>query len=374
MSDTRETSQVLAATGIWRAIPGVGLAGVLALVALLCSKQIGASLAAGGASPVSPVLLGILLGVLWRQFVGIGDSVQRGVDWMLGSVLRIGIALVGLRLTLPGLAQVGLIAIPVVVSCITVALVTSNALGRLLGLSVGFRRLLAVGSAVCGCTAIVATAPAIRAKPLETSTALACVVLIGSLGMVVYPWLAAAVFGPQSLPIGVFLGSAIHDTSQVIGASVIAAQQFDAPEVVAFASATKLLRNLSIIVLVLVPALAWLSRQDGTGESLNGSSARGRAVPAFVVAFMVLVLVRAAGDQVFASDTDARALWSAAMDVAKTLSELLMIGGMTALGLSISLTQIYQVGPRPACAALLVAASVAACGLGLTYALIQVLH
>jgi uncharacterized integral membrane protein (TIGR00698 family) len=147
----------------------------------------------GKASPVSPVLLGIVFGILWRHFVGLGSNAVQGVQWTLGTILRIGIAMVGLRLTLSGLAGVGPAAFAVVVACITTALVVSKVVGRMLGLSSAMQGLLAVGCAVCGCTAIVATSPAIRARPVETGVALTCVVLIGSFGMLTYPWLAAAV-------------------------------------------------------------------------------------------------------------------------------------------------------------------------------------
>lgn len=351
------------------AAPGVVLAIGLALTAKFGSKEIEASLAHGHPSALSPVLLAIVLGILWRHFVGVGPDAERGVQWILGTLLKIGIALIGLRLTLQGLAGVGLIALPVVVACIATALFVSEAVGRMLGLTAGLRRLLAVGSAVCGCTAIVATAPAIRSRPLETSTALTCVVLVGSLGMLLYPWLAAAVFQAEALPVGVFLGSAIHDTSQVIGASLISAQQFGSPDVVAVASATKLFRNLSIVILV--PALAWLSRtQPAGGES---AEARGEPmIPAFVVWFVVLVLVRALGDHLLAASS-AQDAWLQAMSASQTLSELLMICGMTAVGLSVSLSQMYEVGLRPICAALVVAVATASCSLGLTYVLFHAL-
>lgn len=350
----------------WRAMaPGVALALALALTAKLGSKQIEATLTQGHASPVSPVLLGIVLGMLWRHFVGIGPGIERGVQWILCTLLRAGIALVGLRLTLQGLAHVGLLAVPIVVTCIATALLVSQVAGRMLGLSTPLRQLLAVGSAVCGCTAIVATAPAIRANPTETGTALACVVVTGSLGMLLYPWLAVTIFSSEALPVGIFLGSAIHDTSQVIGASLIASQQFGLPEVVGIASATKLLRNVSIIALV--PMLAWFSRERS--PSGNSSVRREDVIPAFVVWFLVFVLVRAAGDTLFAGNL--QPLWLQTTGAFQSLSEIMMICGMTAVGLNISLPELYRVGVRPLCVTLIVAVATACCSLGLVFALFR---
>ena len=255
----------------------------------------------------------------------------------------------GLRLTLSGLADVGPAAFAVVVACIATALVVSKIIGRMLGLSSVMQGLLAVGSAVCGCTAIVATSPAIRARPVETGVAVTCVVLIGSLGMLTYPWLAAEVLHERTLPVGIFLGSAIHDTSQVVGASLIYAQQFGSPDAVGYASATKLFRNLSIIILV--PLMAWSTRPRMQSASSEPVACRPALVPQFVIWFVVFVLVRTLGDQLVTTDTQAQQTWLQAMSAAQVMSDLFMTCGMTAVGLGVSLTQMHQVGFRPVCAA-----------------------
>jgi uncharacterized integral membrane protein (TIGR00698 family) len=344
-------------------MPGVALTLALALAAKAGSGAIASLLTNGRTLPLSPVLLGIGFGVLWRNAIGLGTGARHGVQWILDSILSIGIALVGLRLTLGGLADVGPVAIAVVLACITTALSVSKLVGQMLGLSSVMQRLLAVGSAVCGCTAIVAVSPSLRARPVETSVALTCVVLIGSLGMLLYPWLAAIVFQEKIVPVGIFLGSAIHDTSQVVGASVIYAQQFASPEVVAFASATKLFRNLSIVILV--PLMAWSARAHVTPESAEQAASRRQpGVPQFVIWFVVFVLVRTLGDQLIANDAHARQMWLQATSASQAVSDLCMTCGMTAVGLSVSLSQIHQVGLRPICAAMVIAAATAACSLG----------
>lgn len=354
----------LSSTTSWRlVVPGVALSLALALAARFGASEITSIVMNGKAAPVSPVLLGIVFGILWRHFIGLGSSAAQGVQWTLGTILRIGIALVGLRLTLSGLAGVGPAACAVIVACIITALTASKVIGRMLGLSSAMQALLAVGCAVCGCTAIVATAPAIRARPVETGLALTCVVLIGSFGMLAYPWLAAAVLHERTLPVGIFLGSAIHDTSQVIGASLIYAQQFGAPDVVGYASATKLFRNLSIIILV--PLMAWSTRPSMQTVSSEPLASRPPLVPQFVIWFVVCVLVRSLGDQLVTTNTQAQQAWLQAMSAAQVTSELLMTCGMTAVGLTVCLAQMQRVGFRPICAAVLISAATAACSLGM---------
>jgi len=354
----------------WRAaVPGLCLAFVLALSAKVAAQELGSWLMHGSGPPVSPVLFAVLLGVLWRNLVGVGRRAEQGVRWVMHTLLRVGIALVGLRLTLHGVTSVGLTALPVALGCIIVAMVTSVAVGRALGISNPLLLLIAVGTAVCGCTAVVAATPATRARPEEAGVALMCVVLIGSIGMLAYPWLAAEIFGTAALPAGLFLGTAIHDTSQVLGASLIFAQQFGVPDVVAVAGVTKLVRNLSI--LVLVPLLAWVSRERSVGGAAPATAAlqRSQVFPDFVVWFVLLVIVRTVADAAFETSPAASHAWSVAVGAVQSISELLLVCGMTAVGLSISASQFRGAGWRPLCTAVVVAVAVALCSLFLIHAI-----
>jgi uncharacterized integral membrane protein (TIGR00698 family) len=355
---------------MWSKIPGVALAAALAGAAIVASQALGTLLGSrGGPSPVSPVLCAVVLGLIWRNTIGLRSSAEAGLDWTIGTVLRIGIALVGLRLTMKGVAAVGLVAVPVVLCCIATAFAVSRLVGRWLGLANHMRDLIAVGAAVCGCTAVIATGAAIRARASEISLAVSCVVLFGSIGMLSYPWLAHALFNSHAASIGVFLGTSIHDTSQVIGAAMIYADQFEAPDVLANAAVTKLLRNTSL--LVIVPLLAWQARrQSVAGGDTPRTIGITQALPAFVVWFAILILVRAAGDFLVASRPELGDYWQAATDAAARISELAMIAGMTAVGLGVSIQELRGIGSRPVLAAIIVAAATASCSLALTWALL----
>jgi uncharacterized membrane protein YadS len=91
-------------------------------------------------------------------------------------------------------------------------------------------------------------------------------------------------------------------------------------------------------------------------------------VPWFVVVFVLLVLVRALGDQYFAAGPGA---WSALLGAAQSTSELFMICGMTAVGLNLSLSNMGQVGFRPVIAAALIAVATATTSLGLTWTFVR---
>ena len=357
---------LLATTLAWRlVVPGVALTLALALAARFGSSEITSVLMDGKSSPVSPVLLGIVFGILWRHFIGLGSNAGQGVQWILGTILRIGIALVGLRLTLSGLAGIGPAAFAVVVACITTALVASKVVGRMLGCRAScrgaccrLRRLRLHGDRrdIAG-----DQGTASRDRPGND------MVVIGSLGMLTYPWLAAAVLHERTLPVGIFLGTAIHDTSQVERLADLR-QQFGAPDVVGYASATKVFRNLSIIILV--PLMAWSTRPRMQSASSEPVACRQALVPQFVIWFVVFVLVRTLGDQLVTTNTQAQQTWLQAMSAAQVMSDLFMTCGMTAVGLTVSLTQMHQVGFRPFCAAVIIAAATATCSLGMIAALL----
>lgn len=361
-----------------QAAPGIAVAVALAFLA----RAIADALAHGAVGlprlPLSPVMCAVVLGMLWRNTLGVPGWATNGLKWAMHQLLRTGIALVGLRLTLSGASSIALTALPVALTCLTVALVAGWGLARLFGVGTRLGALLAIGTAVCGCTAVVAMSPVIRARHAETAFAVTCVVLFGCAAMLCYPWVAGHFFAASPVHAGIFLGTAIHDTSQVIGAALMYSQQAGAPAALAAASVAKLLRNLSIAVLV--PLAAWLARRheargggDGhTGDPhQTGLAPHATLVPMFVVAFLAFIVVRTAGDTLLGEGS---ALWQAAVHTGYTASDLFLTCGMTAVGLSVSFTDMWRIGWRPLAAGFVVASLVGACSLTLTLTLLHFAH
>jgi uncharacterized integral membrane protein (TIGR00698 family) len=251
----------------------------------------------------------------------------------------------------------------VVIACIITAVTVSVLVGKWFGLSPQLRFLLAAGTAVCGCTAVCAVSPVVRARAVESGLALTCVVVLGCTGMLVYPWLAHTVFGSATHAAAVFLGTSIHDTSQVMGASLIYAQQFDASDAVPVAGFTKLLRNLSLLILVPLFAM-WTGNSGGADTKVK----RSQVLPAFLIAFVLLAIVRTAGDG-FTAGTDLAQGWSQLISVGLGASDIFLVCGMTAVGLNVSLADLRGIGSRALGAAFIVAFAVCACSLSLTYAI-----
>jgi uncharacterized integral membrane protein (TIGR00698 family) len=357
------------------ALPGVAIAAVLALLARAVAGELAEGIAGLPKLPISPVMIAVVLGMLWRNTLGVPRFATEGLEWVMRGLLRTGIALVGLRLTLSGATAVAVSALPIAITCICMALAGGALICRIFAVPARLAVLLAVGTAVCGCTAVIAVAPAIRARNDETAFAITCVVLFGCIAMLTYPWLAAHFFTASPLYAGVFLGTAIHDTTQVIGAALIYSQQHAQPLALAAASVAKLLRNLSIVLIV--PAAAWFARgeREASGETaVPGQSGAGvRLVPLFVLGFVFCVVLRTVGDAL-TRGSGLDATWHTVTMAGQSASELFLICGMTAVGLSVSFTQMWRIGWRPLASGFMVAILVGATSLSLTLGIQHFMH
>ncbi len=343
---------------------GAGLAVALAVAALLVAQTTSIWLASGRHPPLSPILCAVVLGIAWRNLFNVDQRWLPGAQWVACVLLRIGVALIGLRLTLVGLGAFATTVLPVVAGCVATALLASTLIGRALGLERPLRFMIAAGTAICGCSAVIAVAPLTRARQADITIALTCVVVLGATGMMVYPWLAHLVFdNPRSA--GIFLGTSVHDTSQVLGAALIYTQQFDAGDAAPYAALTKLLRNF--FLLLLVPAIAWSMARERHGASSAGPLPLAQVLPPFLMWFVGLAVLRTLGDV----GLDGSALaeqWAIALAMALKASEALVVCGIAAIGLSVSLKDLRGVGWHALLAAFGVALTTATCSLVLTLA------
>ena len=119
--------------------------------------------------------------------------------------------------------MLGMHGLPCVAASVAVGLFAIPRVGRLFGIDPELSKLLAIGTSICGVTAVTALSPAINARPEQLSCAVANVVMYGTLGMLVYPAFAQHVLLTQwgANAAGTFLGLAVHDTSQVLGAAQV---------------------------------------------------------------------------------------------------------------------------------------------------------
>lgn len=333
-------------------LPGVGLAVLLALVGRAASRGIGVGLLGFAKSPVSDISLAVLAGLAIRNILGLPVVYEKGLKFCARTVLRAGIVLLGLKLSLVEAGEVGLTALPIIVICIVTALFVVTRINRALGLPARLGSLIAVGTSICGVSAIAATAPVIEAEEDEVSYAVACITLFGLLALFIYPFVAHALFGDLPRLAGIFLGTAIHDTSQVAGAALMYRQQFQAPDALSAATVTKLMRNLCMAAVIPFIAARHRGGAGKGGARLNLTE----MVPLFVIAFLGAVILRTigdAGERPFGILDPAA--WQSALAGAETLAAWCLAIAMASIGLGTGLERIRRLGARPMSVGLLAA-------------------
>ncbi len=345
---------------------GAALAGAVAVLGGVLAVWIGVSVLGFGKTPLSPILVAILIGLLVRNTVGLPSVYEAGLQLCLKRVLRVGVALLGIRLSLVAVGSIGLAALPIVIASIATALVLVSLITRALGLSRRLGTLIAVGTAICGNTAIVATGPVIGADEDEVSYAVGTITVFGLVALVSYPFLSHFVFAGDPQLAGYFLGTAIHDTAQVAGAGLLYAQQFGAPEALDTATVTKLVRNLFMIAVIPLMALLY-RRSDLPSGAASSRPPLLQLVPLFVFGFLSLAIVRTVGDlgaAPFGGLLSAEQ-WSTWIESASTVSNWCLAVAMASVGLGTNLRRLRTLGLKPLGVGLVAALSVGVVSAGL---------
>lgn len=325
-------------------LPGLALALGVALLGKALAAWAGDSLGGVDQVPVSAVLVMVVLGLLIRNIVGLPSSYEKGLGLCVRRLLRLGIVLLGLRLSLGALGQIGLLSLPVVVCCIATALVAVSWFNRVLDLPRRLGSLIAVGTSICGVSAVMATSAAIDADEDEVGYAVACVTIFGMLGLFAYPFLSFWIFDGDPLMAGLFLGTAVHDTAQVAGAGLLYAERYAAPLALDAATATKLVRNTFMVAVI--PLIAMFYQRSGQHGRVREKWYR--MVPLFVLGFLAMVLLRSLGD--FGSQSLSlfdRQGWDHLVGRADAAARWCLALAMAGVGLGTSLTRLRGLGFKP---------------------------
>ncbi|MGD2206017.1 MAG: putative sulfate exporter family transporter [Anaerolineae bacterium] len=342
----------LPAAQVPRLLPGLLAVGTLAWFSLWLSEYVGVTLLGFDKTPISAVMLAILLGLIAGAVLPLRQVFEPGLQIAVKKLLRLGIILLGIRLTIFDVFQLGAYGVPIVVLCVLAALLFTTLSNRWLHLPERLGTLIAVGTSICGVSAIVATGPAIDAEDEEVAYAVAVITIFGLIATIAYPYLANVLFAGQALDAGLFMGTAVHDTSQVVGAAKAYADVFSAPRALDVATVTKLVRN--VFMALIIPFMAFsYSRKAGDSGATGGPKARVRnLLPLFVVGFVALAAVRSLGDASLNAGGSAFGLWDDAAwagihDTIKGWAETLMVVALAGVGLSTNFRTFKGLGVKP---------------------------
>ena len=307
-SPLRERSRALA--------PGVALLGCIVGSAFALHMWIPA---------VSPLSAALILGVIVANTLGWPDRGAAGTQFAAKRLLRTGIALLGVELSLSSLTSLGLTGLLAVTCVVVVTLFAVPAIGRLLGIAPDLSLLIGVGYGICGASAIAAAKPHTQASEQEASYAIGLVAIFGSLSIFTLPALAGLLH--LSDPVfGTWAGAAVHDVGQVVAT---ASMRSDAA--MRAAIVVKLAR-----VALLAPIILVLSMRNRRASLSLGDATRPPLMPGFVVVFLGLATLSSLG--VVSAGVTA---------IATTASKVLTAFGLAALGVNVRWRDLREVGGKP---------------------------
>jgi uncharacterized integral membrane protein (TIGR00698 family) len=293
-----------------RPAPGLAIVALLVACAFACSSIVPAA---------SPLLWAMALGVPAGAWARSRPASAPGVAVAAKHLLRVGVALLGLRISVGDLAEVGLGGVGVAAGTIAVTLPATRWLGRRLRVPADLALLIGTGSAICGASAIAAMDAVVKAREEDVGYAVATVTVFGTAAMLLLP-VAAALLGLGDVQAGQWAGASVHEVAQVTAAGAVISTA-----ALKVATLVKLCR-----VVLLAPTVALVA---GRGER---PARRGARVPGFVLAFLALVAVRSL-----------LPVPAVALDAGGVVSTVLLAGGPAALGMGVRPRALHGAGARP---------------------------
>ena len=307
MTDFRDTIRV--------AMPGLLLSATIALAVRFISDQLG-----------GPAMLYALLFGMAFNFLTEDERFAAGIYFASRNILRIGVALLGIRITTGEVADLGWPVVALIVASVVATILIGALIGRAFGLKADQSVLSAGAVAICGASAALAISsvlPTHKDHQRNTILTVAGVTALSTISMVLYP-LLVVYLQYDNVTAGVFLGATIHDVAQVVGAGYIISDQSGE-----ISTLVKLIRVACLVPVVVVISLI-------THRSRADSPDRRPLMPWFLVAFVVLVIVNSIG-------------WvpEQAHTLLTPVSSWCLLTAVAALGVKTSLKTLTEVGMAP---------------------------
>lgn len=297
-------------------MPGFIVSAVVAAAACFLSEHYGA-----------PVMLFALLLGMGLNFLADDTKCKAGIEFTARTVLRIGIALLGMRITLSQITALGWQPIALVLTLVAVTITVSIVVAKMLGFERSFGMLTGGATAICGASAALALSAALPNHPQKEKATLFTVIgvsALSTLAMIVYPMIANWLeFSPQLA--GVFLGATIHDVAQVVGAGYsMSTETGDTATVV------KLMRVAMLLPVIICAAMFTRMQGAETGGE------RPPLLPWFAVGFLILACINSTG-------------WvpTIVQGGVNEMSRWALIIAISALGMKTRIKELASVGIKP---------------------------
>lgn len=275
-------------------------------------------------SPVSPLIVAILLGLIVGNVRALPSWTEWGRTLSASKLIRAGVIALGFRLPLSELASLGLKGISGVICLVSTAFLVSLWFGRRLGLSRDFALLVGAGYGICGLSAVAALDGALSADETEVAYAMSLITLVGTASVFLLPTMATVVGADHALA-GLWIGGAVHDVGQTIATATSVGDATLRSAIV-----MKLTR-----VALLAPVVAIIG-SSSRARHVQRSESRLPAVPLFIVLFIAAATIRTIG---------VLPQWS--IDGIRGLETWLFAAALFATGTRVVVSRLLRLGGKP---------------------------
>ncbi len=293
---------------------------------MLCAVAVAISIAVSRLFPgVSALIVAIVLGIAVANLVQLPAATSPGITFAAKKLLRLGIIFLGLQLVLSDIVGLGAPMLVVIVCIVAGGILGTLALGRLMNVPPTQALLIGCGFSICGAAAVAAVEGVTDAEEEDVVTAIALVVIFGTLMIPIIPLLGPTL-GMNTELNGLWAGASIHEIAQVVAAGGVIGGG-----ALAVAVVVKLAR-----VLMLAPVVAVLNLRQRRRQEPGANQARPPIVPLFVIAFLAMVLARST-----------LSLPSMVLEVGNLVQTALLAAAMFGLGCGVKMAKLVKVGARP---------------------------
>jgi uncharacterized integral membrane protein (TIGR00698 family) len=296
-------------------LPGIWVTFITGLAALFLGEHYDA-----------PVMLFALLLGLALSFLYDGTKCQAGIEFTACHILRIGVALLGLRIAFNDLLVLGWQTALLLVAAIASTIIFGVVLAKVFGLRKRFGVLTGGAVGICGASAAMAVSavmPQNKEQERDTLLTIIGVTSLSTLAMILYPMLAGSL-GLDARDTSIFLGGTIHDVAQVVGAGYSVSEQTGD-----LATLTKLVRVAFLMPVVLCILLV-------LRMNLGKSEGKAPGVPAFLIGFAILMIINSVVD-----------VPTVVTEGASQISRFALVISIAAIGMKSNLKQLLTVGAKP---------------------------
>lgn len=294
-----------------RFYPGVVVAVLLGLAAFTLANQYGA-----------PVMLFALLLGMAISFLGDDKRCEPGITFCSKTVLRTGVALLGLRVSTANLLEIGWPPVLLVVAAVIFTIVLGTVLARGMRLGTEFGVLTGGAVGICGASAAMALSavlPHREQADRQLVFAIVGVTALSTLAMIIYPPIAVY-FGLDDIGAGIFIGGTVHDVAQVVGAGYTVSDRAGD-----LATIIKLLRVAMLVPIVFIVMFLFRKRTSGAEASAR--------FPTFLLVFVVLAAMNSFG-----------LIPEIVVDAGNTISRWCLVVAIAAVGIKTALQDLAEIG------------------------------